>query len=103
MSGAAKLAVAETYDSQGQFMTTNGSYGLPAAASITATYVSAIDAAVANAANGVVTIYYKEISPGKVDSGDTITLTPDVTNPGATAWVCASPDIDERYLPANCR
>ena len=37
MAGAAKLAVAETFDSQGVFMSDNGSYGLPGAASISAT------------------------------------------------------------------
>ena len=36
MAGAAKLAVAETFDSQGTFMTSNSDYGLPAAASISA-------------------------------------------------------------------
>jgi type IV pilus assembly protein PilA len=105
MAGAAKLAVAETFDSQGQYMTSNASYGLPAAASISATYVSAIDAAVGGAANGRIRIYYKTISTGKVDSGDFVELQPNTSQPGAMAWLCTSPgaSIDPRFLPANCR
>lgn len=105
MAGAAKLAVAETFDSQGTFMSSNGSYGLPAAASISATYVSAIDAAVSSADNGFIRIIYKTISTGKVDSGDYVELQPDTSQPGAMAWTCTSPgnSIDPRFLPANCR
>jgi type IV pilus assembly protein PilA len=106
MAGAAKLAVAETFDSQGTFMGSNGSYGLPAAASISATYVSSIDAA-GNGTNGQIVIEYKMISTGKVDSGDTVELQPDTSQPGAMAWLCISPagatHIDARFLPANCR
>ncbi len=54
MAGAAKLAVAETFDSQGVFMSSNGSYGLPDAESLSATYVSAIDAAVGSADTGFI-------------------------------------------------
>jgi len=105
MAGAAKLAVAETFDSQGLFMTTNPSYGLPAAASISATYVSAIDAA-SGGNDGVIHIFYRPIS-GKVPSNGEVLLTPDTSQPGAMAWVCSSSGattpIDPRFLPANCR
>jgi type IV pilus assembly protein PilA len=105
MAGAAKLAVAETFDSQGTFMTDNASYGLPGAASISATYVSAIDAAVSGARNGRIRIIYNTISSGKVDAGDYVELQPDTSQPGAMAWTCTSPggSIDARFLPANCR
>jgi type IV pilus assembly protein PilA len=105
MAGAAKLAVAETFDSQGQFMTGNASYGLPAAASISATYVSAIDAA-DGGNDGVIHIFYRAIS-GKVPTNGEVLLTPDTSQPGAMAWVCSSSGattpIDPRFLPANCR
>ena len=101
MAGAAKLAVAETFDSSGKFPSVdNVSYGLPAAASITGTYVSNI---VAAATTGLVTIMYKTIAPGKVDSGDTVILHPDTTNAGAMKWTCSSSTINARFLPANCR
>lgn len=104
MAGAAKLAVAETFDSQGTWKSINGSYGLPAAVSISATYVSAINAAVAT--DGVIHIYYKPIG-GKVPSNGEILLSPDTSQPGAMAWVCSSSTaaipINPRFLPANCR
>ena len=102
MSGAAKLAVAETFDSSGSFKADNASYGLPAAASISATYVSAIDAA-EGGADGVIHIHFHEIAAGKVDHDDEVLLTAQTGSPGAMGWVCSSPDIDARFLPANCR
>ena len=43
LAGAAKLAVAETYDSKGQMPTGgNASFGLPGAESISSQYVSSI-------------------------------------------------------------
>ena len=53
MSGAAKLAVAETYDSSGILPSDNDEAGLPAAASITGTYVTSI-----TVTDGVVDILY---------------------------------------------
>jgi type IV pilus assembly protein PilA len=101
MAGAAKLAVAETFDSNGVFPSQpNVSYGLPQAASINGTYVSSITAA---ATSGLITIEYKTIATGKVDSGDTVLLTPDTSAAGAMKWVCSSTTINERFLPANCR
>ena len=98
MSGAAKLAVAETFDSDGSLKSTNASYGLPDASSITGTYVSSI-----GAVTSVVTITYRQIAAGKVDQGDEITLTANTSAPGSTQWTCASTDIDARFLPSNCR
>jgi type IV pilus assembly protein PilA len=108
MAGAAKLAVAETFDSEGTFMNSNASYGLPSAGSISATYVSAIDAdGSAAGGDGIIVITYKEIAAGKVDSGDQVSLEPDTSQPGAMAWTCTSnisgTVIDPRFLPANCR
>ena len=102
MSGAAKLAVAETFDSSGAFRNTNQSYGLPDAASISATYVSAIDAA-EGGADGVIHIHYREIAAGKVDSNDEILLSAQTGSAGAMGWICSSTDIDGRFLPSNCR
>jgi type IV pilus assembly protein PilA len=98
MAGAAKLAVSETFDSSGALKSTNASYGLPLATSIAGTYVASI-----SAITSVITISYRTISSGKVDSGDSITLTANTTNAGSTQWECASTTIDARFLPANCR
>ena len=101
LSASAKLAIAETYQSDRAFPASgNASYGLPAPGSISGTYVSSITAA---ANTGAITIEYKLISPGKVDSGDNVTLTPDVSAAGTIRWDCSSITIAPRYIPAVCR
>ena len=98
---SAKQAVAETYNSQGRFpLLGNSSYGMPAAASISGNYVSSISAA---GTTGVITIEYRLLSPGKVDSGDTVVLNPVTSVSGAMGWKCSSTAIAAKYVPANCR
>jgi len=101
LSMAAKQAVAETYQSAGRYPSVdNISYGLPAAASITGTYVSSVTAA---ATTGIITIEFKTLAPGKVDTGDTVTLSPITVVAGAVGWDCATTTIPPRFIPANCR
>ena len=98
MAGAAKLAVAETYDSNGSYPSVaNVSYGLPQATSISGTYVTSITAA---ATTGIITIEYHNTHPD-ID-GNTIVLTP-TAGSGSMKWVCSSASINNKYLPANCR
>ncbi|MGD8620168.1 MAG: pilin [Gammaproteobacteria bacterium] len=98
MAGAAKLAVAETFDSSGALKLSNTSYGLPLPASIAGTYVASI-----SAVTSLVTITYRTIAAGKVDAGDTVLLTANTSLPGSTQWTCTSTAINARFLPANCR
>jgi len=101
LSMAVKQAVGETYQSAGRYPAgDNTSYGLPVAASIAGNYVSSITAV---AMTGIISIEYKQVAPGKVDSGDTVTLSPVTAVPGALSWNCASTSIAPRYLPGNCR
>ena len=98
---SAKQAVAETYNSKGGFpLLGNSSYGMPVAASISGSYVSSISAA---GTTGVITIEYRLLSTGKVDSGDTVVLNPVTSVPGAMGWKCSSTTIAAKYVPANCR
>lgn len=98
---AAKQAVAETYNSRGGFPTIgNVSYGLPLAASINGNYVSSISAA---GTSGVITIEYRQLAAGSVNSGDTVILTPVTSLPGAMNWTCRSTTIAAKFVPANCR
>jgi type IV pilus assembly protein PilA len=98
MAGAAKLAVAETFDSTGALAANNAAYGLPQPASIAGTYVASI-----SAVTSLVTITYRLIAAGKVDAGNSVLLTANTTLPGATQWTCTSASINPRFLPANCR
>ena len=101
LSLSSKQAVGETYQSHGRYPSVdNRSYGLPLAGSINGTYVSSITAA---AGTGIITIEYRTLAPGKVDSGDTVTLKPLTVVSGAIAWQCSTTSIAPRYVPANCR
>ena len=100
MAGAAKLAVAETYDSTGVLAPDNGSAGLPSATSITGTYVSGID--VGNGGDGVIEITYNTSVGGNPTANlSVMTLTPS-TSEGSMMWVCTG-DMANKYRPANCR
>ena len=98
MSGAAKLAVAETYDSTGDLPLGNSQAGLPSDVSITGSYVTSI-----TVTTGVVDILYNaSVGGNPTANGGTLTLTPS-TSAGSMMWVCSSADISNKYLPANCR
>jgi type IV pilus assembly protein PilA len=107
VAGAAKLAVAETYDSDGVMPKgTNASFGLPAAVSISAQYVSQIE--VANGAgDGVITITYRGAVGGNPPvggtGGSTIILQPITSKPGALDWNCTGGSLISKYRPAECR
>ncbi|HYQ72660.1 MAG TPA: pilin [Gammaproteobacteria bacterium] len=101
LSLAAKQAVGESYQSAGRYPSVdNRSYGLPAAASISGTYVSSVTAA---AATGIISVEFRLLAPGKVDSGDLVMLSPVTAMSGALGWDCSSVTIPPRYLPGNCR
>jgi len=100
MAGAAKLAVAETYDSTGVLATDNGEAGLPSATSITGTYVTSIT--VGNTTAGIVDILYNTSLGGNpTANGTTMKLTPS-TSEGSMMWVCTG-SMANKYKPANCR
>jgi type IV pilus assembly protein PilA len=97
MAGAAKLAVAETYDSTGSFPDDNDAAGLPSAASITGTYVDEIEVI-----SNLVTILYNGSVGGNPDADGTemyLTATP---SQGSMMWVCTG-NMVSKYKPANCR
>ena len=110
LAGAAKLAVAETYDSEGRFMAVdNASYGLPQPVSINGTYVSTV--AIVDA-SGTITITYRDSGLGgnPTANGQQINLDPDPRQ-GSMQWVCdgtgsaGAPGnpMPAKYLPSECR
>ena len=100
MAGAAKLAVAETYDSTGDMPDGNTTAGLPSATDITGTYVSGIE--VGAATPGVIDITYNTSVGGNPSADLTVmTLTPS-TSEGSMMWVCTG-SMANKYKPANCR
>jgi type IV pilus assembly protein PilA len=99
MVGAAKLAVAETYDSTGAFATGNLTYGMPVATSIKGTYVSSI-----TAAGTRITIQYKPAGLGgnPTANNQTIFIVAS-SNTGSVEWTCSTGTMPSKYRPANCR
>ncbi len=104
LAGAAKLAVAETYDSKGGMPTQgNISYGLPQAASIAGNYVLSVAAA---ATTGIITITYNtNVGGNPTANGRVIVLSPDTSSIGAMGWTCGggATNMPNKYLPATCR
>ncbi len=112
LAGAAKLAVAETYDSVGSMPGGgNASFGLPQATSIQSDYVTSITVA----STGALTILYKGAVGGNPPvgglGGSTLVLAPITTNSGALDWDCkdarlngvTAGDILTKYRPSECR
>jgi type IV pilus assembly protein PilA len=102
MAGAAKLAVAETYDSAGAFPDDNDAAGLPVKENIQGNYVSEI-----GVISNVVTIVYNSSVGGNPTANlGVLTLTAAPTE-GSMKWECRSEtgtnDIPNKYLPSNCR
>jgi type IV pilus assembly protein PilA len=93
LAAPAKLAVAETYASNGAFPATNQAAGI--AATVTSKYVTGL-----TVTNGVIVVAVGGIAA--VVNGGTITLTPNVTDTSRVDWACSSTMAD-KYLPANCR
>jgi type IV pilus assembly protein PilA len=101
LSGAAKLAVAESYTSLGALPADNQVAGLPVATSITSKYVTSV-----TVANGVISILYSAALGGSPTmNAQTVTLTPDVSNAGSIKWTCAIAGDTTRYkyMSAECR
>jgi type IV pilus assembly protein PilA len=101
LSGAAKLAVAESYTSTGALPADNQAAGLPAANTITSKYVTSV-----TVANGVITILYAATLGGTPTmNAQSVTLTPDVSNAGSIKWTCAiaADTTRYKYMPAECR
>ena len=102
MAGAAKLAVAETYDSTGRFPVDNNAAGLPGAGSITGSYVDSI-----TVLSAVIDILYNgSVGGNPTANGGTLTLTGTATE-GSMTWLCEGDQgavtVANKYLPANCR
>ncbi len=96
MAKPARFAVSEaaqTLNALDQVTAANSGYVFPGATD----YVSGVT--IADDGTGVVTVTSTIASA----SGD-LTLTPtEIDTTGQLAWVCASGDIANKYLPANCR
>ena len=99
MSTAAKVAVAEYFQTHGVFASSNGSAGLSAPGDITGPYVLQVQVV----AGGAIEISYGNTAHPNL-AGAVVSMTPDSTNPGSLTWDCSGKvALPGRYLPGACR
>jgi type IV pilus assembly protein PilA len=115
LADAAKTAVAETYQSNGNLPATgNASYGLPKDTSIAGKYVTKVDVT----ATGGIQVTFGSTLGGSPTANGTLLFFRPITQNGAVAWVCGyssvkigsttyktigTNTVPSKYLPANCR
>ena len=99
LSGAAKLAVAETRSTIGSYPgPDNAAYGLPPPTSISGSNVSSI---AIEAGTGAITIEY---SNDPSIAGLTVVLTPQYdSSDGSMQWDCTGGTVQRRHRPPACR
>jgi type IV pilus assembly protein PilA len=103
LADGTKTAVAEFYNNNGSFSSTQASYGLAPAASISGKYVASVDVATAP---GKITVLFRSAAPANSKIyGKKLVFSP-TDNGGSLSWNCNSSvgtDIDAKYLPNACR
>ncbi len=98
LASSAKNSVADFFSSNNRYAAqANSSYGLATAGSIAG---NAVNSVAITSTSGQITITYNT----KVNSGATVTLTPNTASAGAIKWTCAKGgSMQDKWLPSNCR
>ena len=97
VAGAAKLAVAETYQTDGEWPTNNADAGLPSSiTSINGNNVESVEVDTS-------TITIKYTGDDNIE-GEFLVLKAN-NEGGSISWECGftGTDVDTKYLPSNCR
>ena len=97
LSASAKVAAAEYFANRGVFATTNASVGLPAANTISGSYVTQVQLIVGG---DVQVTFGNEVHPDI--NGATISMTP-ASNGGSVSWTCDRGALPNKYVPSACR
>ncbi|MDF3031901.1 MAG: hypothetical protein K0R03_2459 [Moraxellaceae bacterium] len=100
LASGVKASITETRLSMGRWLGgSNASYGLPNDASISGNNVARVH--VVFGPWGHIAIYY---TGNAALNGQRLYLYPSWSGgEGSITWVCGSPDLPDKYLPANCR
>jgi type IV pilus assembly protein PilA len=101
-AAVARTSVAEFWNSQNAFPTTNAQAGL---VDSNPAYVTDFLSNVQVGAGGAITITFSPNIGGSVAAGaDTLVFTPTPTGDGTLQWNCATGStLENKYRPANCR
>ena len=101
LSAGAKAAIAEYFMDTGALPSSNTAAGISTANLITGNYVTSVDVGSLGGA-GVVTVTYGNQANSAI-STQTLTLTPDTTNPGSVEWTCDAGSLADKHVPSACR
>ena len=107
LADGTKTAVAEYYNTNGSFSSTQASYGLPAnAASISGKYVASVDAAgsVNGGQPGQIVVKFRGSLPANTKiQNQTLTFSP-IDRGGSLEWTCnPAAGLNVKYVPPACR
>lgn len=99
LADGARSTVTEYWSNNGGFASSNASYGLASAASITGKYVVSVTVD----SDGLIST--KMRGAGAVSKGieNKILLLSPIVDVGSVKWACKSNDMDSKYLPSSCR
>jgi len=103
LTASAKIAVTEYFQDTGDLATSNTEAGLETNTEIQSNYVTQVGVGGdGSGIDGEIEVRYGNGVNPAID-GETLILTPDTTNTGSVVWVCTSPTMPNKYLPAACR
>lgn len=91
-ASSAKVAVAETFQSQGAFTLTGSGWTAPASTKNVAS-VSVADT------TGIISVTMDSV----VAAGVVLTLTPSLTAGQQVTWTCRTASDKQKYVPSECR
>ncbi len=97
LANGAKAAVVEYYNNNQVLPADNEAAGLAAPASINGNYTESVEVADGD----IIVTYGGEAT--YVIGGGTLVLRPDIDAQGTVDWICFSPDLAPKHLPAACR
>lgn len=96
MAAGMKSRIEETRIALGHYASTNSSYGLADASSITGNDFISLDVG----PSGRVTITY---SNDTAILGQTLVMMPTLASGGSLRWSCTGGTVRDKYRPSNCR
>jgi type IV pilus assembly protein PilA len=100
-ASTARLAVAETWNSTGEFPTNNEAAGLEI---LGTAYGTSLVTSVVVTDPGVITVTFAQLGGGAdAVAGRTMIFTPTATDGGAIIWDCSLGSLVPKYRPSNCR
>jgi type IV pilus assembly protein PilA len=96
---AAKVSVAEYYQSQGRMPTSLTAAGVTAA---TSQYIQGVSYTGTSSTVGTITVRINSLG-GSTSAGQTLILQGAGTTEGTVNWNCKGGNVAAKYRPANCR